>query len=103
MAKLTKNELFDKLHGFIGDDTSEEAISFMEDVTDTFNDMESRANGDGEDWKAKYYENDAAWKAKYRHRFFSSDGGNYDERADETARITPDTIKVEDLFTRKEK
>lgn len=101
MPVLDKKALFDKLHTFIGDDTSEEAISFMEDVTDTYNDMETRATSDGEYWKKKYEDNDAAWKVKYRHRFFSSDGGNY-EQPQEKPEITGETIKVDDLF-RKEK
>ena len=102
MSVLSKNELFNKLHSFIGDDSSEEAIGFMEDVTDTFNEIENRSNGDGIDWKKKYEDNDNAWKAKYRHRFFSSDGGNYDERDDNANRVTPDNITIDDLFTRKE-
>ena len=102
MSVLTKNDLFNKLHEYIGDSTTEESIGFMEDVTDTFNDMESRMNGDGEDWKKKYEENDKAWRAKYRHRFFSSDGGNFDVKEDESKQITPETITVDDLFTRKE-
>lgn len=103
MSVLSKNDLFNKVHTFIGDDTSEDAISFMEDITDTFNEIENRANGDGEDWKKKYEENDAAWKKKYQHRFFSSGGGNYDvEDNNSTPKITPDTITINDLFSRKE-
>lgn len=103
MSVLNKQEFFDKLHTFIGDNSSEDAISFMEDVTDTYNDMESKSNGDGEDWKRRYEENDAAWKAKYRHRFFSSDGGNYDERMPVKEEVTAENIKIDDLFIRKEK
>lgn len=103
MPVLTKTALFDKLHTFIGDDTSEDAISFMEDVTDTFNDLETRSNGDGEDWKKRYEDNDAAWKAKYRHRFFNSDGGNYEPVVEDKPAITPENITIDNLFTRKEK
>lgn len=102
MSVLSKQELFDKVHSFIGDDTSEDAISFMEDVTDTYNELENRKVGDGVDWKKKYEDNDAAWKAKYTHRFFSSDGGNYDERMDNANPITAENISINDLFKRKE-
>ena len=55
MAIKTKDELFEMIHTRIGDDSSDEAISFLEDVTDTYNDLEQRANGNGEDWKKKYH------------------------------------------------
>lgn len=45
----------------------------MEDVTDTLSDLETKAKGDGTDWKAKYEENDAEWRRKYTERFYSSD------------------------------
>lgn len=53
----------------VGEDTSDEAISFMEDVTDTLNDYESKLAGDGTDWKTKYEENDKQWREKYIARF----------------------------------
>ena len=85
----------------MGDDTSDEAISFLEDMTDTYNDLESKANGDGVDWEQKYKDNDAAWKAKYRHRFFSGDNRNVpteDAIGDSEDGTNPESITVDDLF-----
>lgn len=70
---LSKEEFLSHIQGRIGEDTTDEALSFMEDMTDTYNDLATKANGDGVDWKAKYEENDKAWRDKYKERFFSGD------------------------------
>lgn len=71
MAILTKEQILDKLRARIGEDTSDEAIQFIEDVTDTFGDFETKV-ADTTDWKSKYEQNDAEWRKKYRDRFFNS-------------------------------
>lgn len=99
MAVLKKEELLSKLHDKFGADTSEESINFVEDIVDTYNDLETRTKGDGIDWKKKYEENDASWMKRYQHRFFSgnpinppkSDDDDCDE--DKTSSIT-----IKDLF-----
>lgn len=64
----TKDELINALKGFIGEDDSDNAISLLEDVSDTFSDFETKVS-DPEDWKKKYEENDKAWRKKYTDRF----------------------------------
>lgn len=68
MAVLNKEAFMNTLKSKIGDDTSEDAIKFLEDMADTYADLEGRI---GEDWKTKYEENDKQWRQKYRDRFFS--------------------------------
>jgi hypothetical protein len=99
MPVLDKEKYFNRLHERIGTDTSDDAISFLEDMTDTFNDLERRANGDGENWEKKYHELDEAWKAKYRHRFMNSDGGYAPPMEDKKEEVKEVTFK--DLFTDK--
>lgn len=99
MPVLKKEEYFNRLHERIGTDTSDEAISFLEDMTDTFNDLEKRAKGDGEDWSKKYKELDEAWKAKYRHRFLNSDGGFAPPDMEEKE-IEEKEVKISDLFSK---
>lgn len=99
MPVLDKEKFFNRLHERIGNDTSDEAISFLEDMTDTYNDLESKRNGDGEDWKKKYQENDAAWRAKYRHRFLNTDGGNYQPMKEEDEEEVKE-VTINDLFTK---
>ena len=99
MAVLKKDEFFEALHNKFGTDTSEETIGFIENMTDTYNDLEQRANGDGIDWEKKAKEIDEAWRAKYRHRFFSGcDGGYPNEREDTMNNKSSEDIRVEDLF-----
>lgn len=70
MAVRTKEEILELVKTRIGDDESDEALNFVEDIIDTINDYESRI---AEDWKAKYEENDKQWRQKYRDRFFNND------------------------------
>lgn len=63
-----KSELIETIKTFIGENDSDEAIAILEDVSDTFTDLEGRIN-DKEDWKTKYEENNKAWRKKYKERF----------------------------------
>lgn len=70
MAIKTKAELLELVKARIGDDTSDEALAIIEDVTDTLDDYETRIADSG-DWKARYEQNDADWRKKYKERFFA--------------------------------
>lgn len=73
MAVKTREEILEELRVRVGEQTDDETIAFLEDVTDTLSDLETKAKGDGTDWKTKYEENDAEWRKKYTERFYSSD------------------------------
>lgn len=73
MAVKTREEILEELRARVGEQTDDETIAFLEDVTDTLSDLETKANGDGTDWKTKYEENDTEWRKKYTERFYSSD------------------------------
>ena len=47
MAILKREEFITKINQLIGDDTSDESIKALEDFTDTYNDLEKKAEGDG--------------------------------------------------------
>ena len=98
---VSKEEILDSINKIAGEDSSDEVIKLLEDVSDTFDDYASKT---GEDWKTKYEENDKAWREKYRARFMNEvvkdeviDGDNpdnYDEDVD-----SPEEKKTfEDLF-----
>ncbi len=98
MAVKTKEELLEAIKVRIGEDTSDETIAFLEDVSDTLDDYEKKSNGDGEDWKTKYEENDKSWREKYRERFFSKKVDEEDlEDEEEEVKIK----SYEDLFEEK--
>ena len=104
MAVLSREDFLSRIQGKIGEDTSDEAMQFIEDMTDTFDSLVNSSN-DKEDWKAKYEENDKTWREKYKARFFSSEtpspsGGKFtqeDEPQDNGEQTT-----FEDLFTESE-
>ena len=73
MAVKTREEILESFKTRLEENPDDESISFLEDVTDTLDDFEKRANGDGTDWKSKYEENDASWRKKYTERFFSGE------------------------------
>lgn len=89
MAIKSKAELLEIIKNKVGDDTSDEALSLIEDVTDTLNDL------DKEDWKTKYEENDKSWREKYKQRFFNSDHGE-DDPDDEDEK--PKSYSYDKLF-----
>lgn len=97
---MTLEEFIKIVHDFIGDDTSERALKFVDDVTNAFNSAMSSGSSDNEDWHKKYDELNEAWRKKYMHRFFNGDvnfdtDGVDDEEIRET---TAETITTEDLF-----
>lgn len=68
----------EQIKSHLGEDTSDEALTLLEDITDTINDLDTKAKGDGTDWKLKYEENDKQWRDKYRDRFFNGNKDNHD-------------------------
>ena len=97
MAVKTREEILEAVRARVGEQTDDETISFLEDISDTLIDLETKANGDREDWKTKYEENDAEWRKKYTERFYSSDPNNDPEppKPDDTQK--PKTFA--ELFT----
>lgn len=74
---LSKDDFMKAVKERIGDDNSDEAIAFLENMSDTYNDMETKSQNDGEDWKTKFEENDRTWRDKYTKRFYEgSDSDN---------------------------
>lgn len=71
MAVRNKDEILEAIRTRVGEQTDDETISFIEDVSDTLTDLETRANG--EPWRTKYEENDKLWRERYTNRFFSKE------------------------------
>ena len=97
MAVKTRDEILEAVRNRIGDNTDDESIAFLEDITDTFTDLEEKANGDGTDWKAKYEENDEEWRKRYTERFYSSGPEPKEPEPKEPEPEKPKTFN--DLFT----
>ena len=95
MAIRKREELLSAIRERFTDDTSDETLGLLEDITDTLDDYENRAN-DSTDWKTKYEENDANWRQKYRDRFFNSSNNDDDLEDNKGSENTVRTF--EDLF-----
>lgn len=97
MSVLTRDEFFDRVQKVAGTDTSDETLTFIEDMTDTYNSLEEKANGDGADWEQRYHDLDESWKEKYKKRFFT---GGASTRIVEEVKEEEDKkdVDFEDLF-----
>lgn len=106
MSILNREEFFARLEDRIKGDATDEAIKFLEDMSDTYNDMERKINTtNNEEWERKYKELDDSWKKRYRHRFFSGDyrmPPSETVETDEVEAYKPEEITIDKLFEKKE-
>lgn len=63
MAKLSKDELIEKVRKYVGDRKDDDTIEIIEDISDSIDSSEA------DEWKKKYQENDKMWRDKYISRF----------------------------------
>lgn len=63
MAKLSKDELIEKVKKYVGDRTDDETIEIIEDISDSID------SSDADEWRHKFVENDKMWRDKYISRF----------------------------------
>lgn len=64
MARLTRDELIEKVRKYVGDRTDDETIEIIEDISDSID------SSDDDEWKQKFEENDKMWRDKYISRFY---------------------------------
>ena len=90
----TKDEILSTISAVIGENNSEDAITLLEDITDTLDDYDGHTK-DSTAWKQKYVENDRAWRQKYKDRFFEKESeetiNTYD---DDEEKLTYDALFV---------
>lgn len=93
MSIKSIDEILNAVKERIGDDTSDSAISFVEDISDTLNSLSEQEN-----WKQKYEQNDSEWRKKYRDRFLSGESSSDDDDSgDESEPLTYEKLfNVED-------
>lgn len=90
MAVRTRDELIESLNNLLRDNTSDEAIAIIEDVSDTFESFNDEVN-----WRERYETNDREWRQKYKDRFENKVPDNKEEPEDVI-------VTYEDLFEVKE-
>lgn len=94
-----KEEILEQVKTIIGDDTSDNTLNLLSDISDTIDDLTAKSEGDGEDWKKKYKENDAQWRQKYKDRFFSKVDEKDEPKEESLETDEPEMkTKFEELF-----
>lgn len=93
MAIRTRDEIMSQLQSFIGEETSDEALSFIQDVSDTLGSDNSAQRIT--ELETQLQEQDIEWRKKYRDAFFN---GKPDESVDEPDEPSK-PMRFEDLFT----
>ena len=92
----TKEEILNLVKDILKDDTSDSALSLVEDLSDTLDN--NATPGDETDWKTRYEENDAQWRQRYRDRFFSKPAQEEEEPDDPVPEVTNEPKTFSDLF-----
>lgn len=88
MAIRSYEEIMEQIQKRLGDDSSDEALSFVEDISDTLKQNEKEQT---EDWKTKFEENDKMWREKYRNRFFNK-GEDSEQEKEVTRKTDPEPL-----------
>lgn len=96
MAKLSKDELIEKVRKYVGDRTDDETIEIIEDISDSIDSSEA------DEWKKKYEENDKMWRDKYISRFVEKKEDELDTPT-EHEEEEKEYNSFEDLFEEEEK
>ena len=73
MPMLNRDDFMNRLRERLGDDASDEAVHFLEDMSDTYDELSEAAN-DTRNWRAEAERIDKEWRDKYTKRFF--EGGD---------------------------
>jgi hypothetical protein len=68
MSIKSKNEIMDKVKELIGEDTSDETLGFIQDLSDT---LENGNSDRIQELERQVEETDSTWRKKYRDTFFS--------------------------------
>jgi hypothetical protein len=101
MAVRTREEILEAIRSRIGEDTSDESISLLENIADTMEDYETRV-ADKTDWKNKYDELDATWRRKYIERFSGKTGEDIKNEQEEQIKDDSEPRTFDELFTERE-
>lgn len=105
--KLSREDLMSAVASIVGDRTDDEAIAFVENVTDTFDSDSSveleTANAKIAELTQKVSDTEETWRKKYMDRFY---GGSDEEtnpsnqlvKEEEETALDAEEITVDDLF-----
>ena len=98
MAKKTLEELTNEFNLIVGDNDSEDVLTFLENLTDTVNAVPP---AETEDLRSRVEELEGQLsdlRKRYRDRFYGRTDEKEEEEAVETEKVNGDNIKIKDLF-----
>lgn len=95
MARLTRDELIEKVRKYVGDRTDDETIEIIEDISDSID------SSDDDEWRQKFEENDKMWRDKYISRFLEKKEDDLDTPT-EHEEEEKEYNSFEDLFEEEE-
>ena len=98
MAKKTLEELTGEFNLIVGDNDSEDVLSFLENLTDTVN---AEPPAESEDLRGRVEELEGQLRdlrKRYRDRFYGRTDEKEEDEAVETEKVDGDNIKIKDLF-----
>ena len=98
MAKKTLEELTSEFNLIVGDNNSEDVLSFLENLTDTVNAVPP---AETEDLRGRVEELEGQLsdlRKRYRDRFYGRTDDKEEDEAVETEKVDGDNIKIKDLF-----
>lgn len=100
MAVKTKAEIIQQITNFIGENKTDDAVSILEDISDSMPDDSENLRQQIEDLKKQNTENDNKWRQKYIDRFNNADDNETvstkDENDNENKNSKP--LTFENLF-----
>ena len=93
MPVRTREELMSSLNNLLGENDSDEALAFIQDMSDTLGDSSAQRI---EDLEQKVKDVDSNWRKRYREAFFSGKPEQDDEDPEPTKpRTFADLFKTE--------
>lgn len=103
MSVLSRDELLEKIRALLGERTDDEALAFIEDVTDTYDAVSGGNTGYSEDdVNARVNEVEEKWRKKYRDRFFGNGDDDDDDDEPDEGNTNTEDVTIDDLFDKKE-
>ena len=99
MAKRSKEELLASVNALLGENITDEALTFIEDLSDSV-----EVSNDSDDWKTRYEQLDADWRKRYKDRFIGVSTTPEEVKKEQEENVNKDGEKrsYEELFEERE-
>ena len=99
MAKRSKEELLASVNALLGENITDEALTFIEDLSDSV-----EVSNVSDDWKTRYEQLDADWRKRYKDRFMGVSTTPEEVKTEQEENVNEDGEKrsYDELFEERE-